>query len=118
MKSLLIAVVLTGAALTNSALAYSPKEQTNSAPAPRPILASVVKPTNLPLQFAGGLINIEFSLDQDGQPRDIKVLSVKDRALKERIVEAFRQWRFETGARDAASEQKRYVLPLEVRPEV
>ncbi len=118
MKSILVATALLGVSLTGSAFAYSPKESASPAtsPAPRPIPASVVKPTGLPLGFSRAVINIEFTLDQTGQPHEIKVLSVEDPVLKRHLVEAFRQWRFETGARDADA-QKRYILPLELRAE-
>lgn len=116
MKSLLLAAALSSAALTGSALAYSPKDA--AAPTPRLVPSSVVKPTGLPLNFAGATINIEFSLDAGGQPQNIKVLWVDDAVLKRRLVEAFRQWRFDTGANAKAAGDKRFILPVELRPEV
>jgi hypothetical protein len=119
MKSLLLAAALTGVFLPGTALAHYPNSSGSpvTAPAPRPIPASIVKPTGLPLHFTRALINIEFTLDPAGQPRDIKVLAVSDPVLRQRVVEAFRQWRFETGAGDAAAGAKRFVLPIELRAE-
>ena len=118
-KSLLLAAALAGVALTGNALAYSPKDSagTDATPVPRVIPSSVVNPTGLPRSFAGLLVNIEFTLDQDGKPQDIKVLRVDDTVLKRQLVAAFRLWRFEPGVVDANASQKRFILPLEIRPE-
>jgi outer membrane biosynthesis protein TonB len=113
-KSLLIAA-LAGVALTVNAFAYTPQD--SAASMPRPIASSVVKPTRLPHTFSGGVVNVEFSLDQAGQPRDIKVLQVSDPVLKARLVAAFSQWRFEKGA-TGENAPKRFILPIEVRLDV
>jgi len=119
MKSFLIAAALTSLTLPGSVFAHTLNESTQraTAPAPRPIPATVVKPTGLPLDFSVALINVEFTLDQAGKPSGIKVLSLIDPVLKRQLVAAFRQWRFEPGARDPASTQKRFVLPIELRAE-
>jgi hypothetical protein len=116
-KSLLLAA-LTGVALTGTAFAYSPKDAAKpAAPAPRIIVASVVQPTGLPRGFSGETINVEFSLDQKGRPRDIQVLWVGDAVLKKQLVDAFRQWRFEAGATTPDAAPRRYILPIQVNPE-
>jgi TonB family protein len=111
-KSLLFAA-LTGVAVTASAFAF-PANDTAKMPAPRPIESSVVKLTGLPREFTGAVVNVEFTLDPSGQPRDIKVLRVNDAVLKRQVVAAFSQWRFTA---DAVTGTKRFVLPLEIRPE-
>ena len=114
-KSLLIAA-LAGVALSVNAFAYTPSDSSAST-APRPIASTVVKPTGLPRSFAGGIVNVEFSLNQAGQPRDIKVLQVSDPVLKRRLVAAISQWRFEKSAGDDSA-SKRFILPLEVHLDV
>lgn len=118
-KSLLLAA-LTGVALTGTAFAFPTTDAATPAklPAPRPIASSVVQPTKLPREFAGTLVNIEFSLDQSGQPQNIKLLSVSDPVLKRQVVQAFSQWRFSPGASDATASAKRFILPLEIQPDV
>ncbi len=118
-KSLLLAA-LTGVALTVNAAAYSLKDSAKAAatPAPRVVASSVVPLTNLPRTFTGAVVNVEFSLDQAGQPRDIQVLWVSDPVLRKQVVSAFRQWRFETGATDATAGAKRFILPIQINPEV
>jgi hypothetical protein len=118
-KFLLLVAALAGVALTGSTFAYSPKTSANPAAttAPRLISSSVVKPIGLPQYFAGALLNVEFSLDQTGQPHHIKVLHVSDPMLKRQIVAAFSQWRFETRVGDPAAGVKRFILPIELSPE-
>jgi TonB family protein len=116
-KSLLFAA-LTGMAVTVTALAFPTNDSASAekTPAPRVVASSVVHPTGLPREFVGALVNIEFSLDASGQPRDIKVLRVTDPVLKRQVVQAFSQWRFTPGAGETAA--KRFILPLELVPEV
>ena len=119
-KSLLLAASLAAAAFTSSAFASSSNDQDNAASAiqPRPVASSIVKPTGLPMQFAGAVVNVEFALDQTGQPRDIKVLSVNDTVLKRQLVAAFQQWRFAPGMNAPATSSKRFILPIQLDPEV
>ena len=118
-NSLLLAAALAGAALAGNAFAYSPKDPASPAttPVPRVIPSSVVRPTGLPLSFAGSVINVEFSLDQAGQPHDVKVLDVDDPVLTRQLVSAFRQWRFAQDASAPSASPKRYILPISLRPE-
>ena len=115
MKSLLLAAALAGAAVSSTAFAYTPKSTPAAAPAPRVVPSSVVRPTGLPQSFADQVVNIEFSLDPAGQPHNIKVLWVDDPVLKKQLVTAFRQWRFESPAPEAAPAEKRFILPLQLR---
>lgn len=118
-KSLLLAA-LAAIALNASAFAASaPECAACASPAkPRPVAASIVKPSGLPADFAGAVINVEFSLDQAGHPRDIQVLRVNNKVLKQQLVTAFSQWRFEPGVMDVATSSKRFILPVELKPEV
>jgi hypothetical protein len=119
MKSPLLTATIATLALASSAFAFSPAETKTEVTkcSPRVVPASVVNPTNLPQAFAGATINIEFSLDASGQPRDVRVPNVEDRQLKQQLVQAFKQWRFEGVSSDAVANGKRYVLPVELRPE-
>lgn len=110
---------LAGVALIGNVLAFSPNDPVSSAatPVPRVITSSVVKPTELPRYFLGAVINVEFSLDQTGQPYDIRVLHVGDPVLTQRLLTAFSQWRFEPGESGPMANRKRFLLPIELRPE-
>ena len=116
-KSLLLAASL-AAAFTSSAFASSPNSHDNAAssPQPRPVASSVVKPTGLPMEFAGAVVNVEFALDQNGLPQNVKVLDVNDAVLKRQLVAAVRQWRFEPGVDAATAIAKRFILPIHLAP--
>ena len=115
-KSLLLvtalAVGLTGTAFANTTRVSAPQVPASA----RLIPSKVVNPTDLPRTFSRSTVNIEFSLDETGQPRDIKVLTTSDEALKRQVVSAFSQWKFDTAGRDLGSTSKRFVLPLEIVP--
>jgi outer membrane biosynthesis protein TonB len=120
-KSTSLLAALAAVVLTGSAFAYSPTDSASQAAAvsgAKLVPTKVVSPTRLPRTFTRSVVNIEFSLDQSGQPRDIKVLSTSDRALKEQIVQAFSQWKFETASTELIAGAKRFILPLEIVPEV
>lgn len=117
-KSLLLAASLAAAAFTSSAFASSNAQDASaSVSQPRPVASSIVKPTGLPREFTGAIVDVEFALDQTGQPRDIKVLRVDNAVLKRQLVAAFQQWRFEAGM-NAPANSKRFILPILLAPEV
>lgn len=119
MKTTLLAAVA-AVVLSSSAFAYTVKDSTQQHTAAVANLApaNVVNPTDLPLNFARQVVNIEFSVDAAGQPQDIKILSNVDRAAKQRILKAFKQWKFQSTATGNADAAKRYILPLEIVPTV
>ena len=117
-KSFLLAA-LAGVAFSVNAFAYSPKDSASPAAGskPRPIVTSVVKPTGLPRSFMGSVVQVEFTLDQAGQPHDIKVLRISDPILTRQLVAAFSQWRFEQSSSSDVT-PKRFVIPIELKLDV
>jgi len=116
MKSILLAAALTGVSLASTAFAYSPKDSPVNGAMPRVVPSSVVRPSGLPLSVAGETVMIEFSLDQVGMPRSIRI-HTSDDLLKRQLLQAFSQWRFEPGA-NGTDAKKRYILPLQLNKEV
>ncbi len=116
MKNLLLAAALVGASLP--VFAYTPKSATTpaAAPAPRPIPSSIVKP-GIPPGVSSTLVEVEFSLDQSGKPQNIRVPSVRDPIFKHYLVEAFRQWRFDSSTVEGSTTGKRFILPIEIQAE-
>jgi hypothetical protein len=112
MKSLIAAaLVLT---VTGSAFAAPSAGPTSANVAmPRIVPSSVVRPTSLPSNFSGALIRVEFSLNQFGEPRDIRVLTNTTTEVRHQLLKAFSQWRFESD-RFSRDEQRRYVLPVQL----
>ena len=111
MKQLILVLVAT-ATLAVSASAFTPRNSALNEAAPLKLVPrKVVNPTKLPLSFRGDVINVEFSLDAEGRPRNIQVTSPVEWAVRERIVKALSQWEFDPAA---AADRTRFVLPLEV----
>src|SRR4051812_24836814 len=111
MKTSSILTALAALVLTGTTFAYTPS-QTALVHTTKLVPTKVVTPTNLPRSFIRDTVHIEFSIDQAGRPCDIKVLSNTDKAVKDQVVAAFSQWRFETS--EATDATKRFVLPLEI----
>lgn len=109
-KSLALVSTLAALVLSSSAFAFTPSHS-----AAKLVPAKIVNPTDLPRTFTRTVVNVEFTLDANGQPKDVLV-ATNDRNAKEQIEKAFKQWRFETPARDTLA--KRFVLPLEIVPSV
>lgn len=118
MKNLLLTALALAAA--GSAFAHSTPDNRQLSPTSLPRIAptSVVPPTQLPSEFAGALIHIEFALDDQGQPRDVRIRSVVTPAVKRQLMKAFAQWRFEGAVPPAAGGPQRYLLPLQLNAEV
>ena len=108
--------VATAAFAASPAPAATPAIATAALPAPTPMV--VVEPTNLPRGFAGGIVYVEFSLDENGRPRNIRLPWNYESDLKREVVKAFKQWQFAPGQGDAATPAKRFLLPLEVKPQL
>ena len=112
MKNLILAALAT-LAVSSSALAYNPKEATVP---PAGTLATlvpleIVNPQRLPRTFGRQTFTLEFTLDAAGRPQQIELLSKTDRATREVVLNAFKQWKFDARAMTVG---QRYVLPLEV----
>jgi len=115
-KLLRITAALAGALSASAASATTPFGPA-PAEAPRPKPLVVVDPINLPRTFKGATIDVEFSLDGDGRPRDVRLSSANGATVKEQVLKAFSGWRFSPVDRPLAGRSKRFVLPLEVRPQ-
>ena len=118
MKSTLLIAALAGVSLASPVLAVTapPPVSSASATASQPKPSVVVAPANLPRVFAGTTIEVEFTLDPDGHPQNIRVLSVFDARVKREVVKAFSQWQFETAGAASPAQGRRYVLPIGIAP--
>lgn len=116
--SLFLTAALATLLFSTSALAYSPKDsqQQVKGPISTLVLSKVVSPSDLPSSFTRQVVQIEFSIDQAGQPQGIKILTKADTAAKEQIVKAFKQWKFELTTSEADRSGTRFILPLEIVP--
>lgn len=119
MKTLLIAAALTGVSFATSAFAVTNglTLRVDARPSGDLKPAVIVQPTNLPRAFKGGIVTVEFSLDQAGRPREIQFPSAVEAQLAERVLQAFSQWQFDPSAAGELPAGKRFVLPIEIRPQ-
>jgi hypothetical protein len=118
MKNFLILSSALALVSTGSAFASTDTKAVAPAVVTTVVPSKVVKPTHLPRTFTRSVVDVEFSLDAAGQPRDIRLPSVSDKVLKKAITEAFAQWKFSSAVRQEKGENTRFILPLELIPEV
>lgn len=124
-KSLLLVAAFAGVFVTGSAFAGHDAADVKAASGQSIHLtpAKVVSPTGLPSAYENATVKVEFSVDPEGQPQEIRLDSVdvrspNERVLKRQLVEAFRQWRFDGDVNAASTTGQRFILPLKLRPEV
>ena len=115
MKPAQLAIALAGVCFATSALAV-PSSAPVRPQAPQPVPVSIVTPTNLPRNLAGATINVEFKLDANGRPRDVRLPSVYDPQAARQLTQAISQWQFSPAPLDKNAQQTRFVLPLEIKP--
>ncbi|QYM78706.1 hypothetical protein K0B96_15600 [Horticoccus luteus] len=115
-KSSLLSAALAGVFVSASAFANpaTPAARQDARGPLHVTPAKVVPPTGLPLACADSTVKVEFSLDQAGQPQNIRVQAVHDPIVKRQLVSAFREWRFKGDVRKAHDSGRRFVMPLKL----
>ena len=113
---LILGAALAAGLFSTSAFAYV-EQPTPWPQAPRadvPVVAKVVKPTNLPLSSEGMTVDVSFTVDKDGQPRDIRLVSINDSALEKKLIPALSQWRFTPVQKNGVPVSTRVIMPLKL----
>lgn len=82
-----------------------------------PHAVKIVQPTDLPRHFTGRTIELEFTVNPQGRPVDIEVLTRVDRAIQRSVVTALAQWRFAPAYEDGMAVRQRVVMPLDLTVE-
>lgn len=114
MKTTRLFAAFAGVSLITSTFAV-PAPTPASADATAPLPTVIVNPTRLPLGFRGGTVDVDFKLDVNGKPYDIRVRSAHDAELARQIKTAFSQWTFTPVPDRMRAQEKRFVLPLEIK---
>ncbi|MBI2497249.1 MAG: TonB family protein [Opitutae bacterium] len=115
-KHIVLATALLGL-LSTTAFAATPaahRQATASLQLDYPAPAKVVSPTNLPRTFEGATVVVSLTIDESGQPHDVKVVSAKDRLLTKSLVSAVSQWRFTPARKNGTPVATKVLLPLEL----
>ena len=78
-----------------------------------PVPISVVSP-QVDFATAGESVEVEFTVSTAGKPSNISVLSSKDFALSDAVVNAVKQWQFKPAQKDGAPVATKVILPVRV----
>lgn len=108
---LILATALVGGLLSTASAATRVAPADYAAPMP----AKVVAPTELPRSHIGAIVMLRLNVDAAGQPSNIRVLSERDPALRQRLVEAVSQWRFSPARENGVAVGATIELPLELQ---
>ena len=101
--------------LTSAALAFPNPNRSNIEsenwlpPQPKEIVAPEIDD-----HHAGRVVKVRLTVDANGQPQDVRVVSFDDRVIAKEIVKAVSQWTFDPATRDGIAVESRVVLPLQV----
>ena len=79
---------------------------------PKPVV--VVPPDDVPRRFANTTIRVGLTIDANGCPSDIRVISPDSAYLEKSVVAAVNQWRFTPMMKDGAPVAQKVVLPLTI----
>ncbi len=78
-----------------------------------PVPTVVVAPSVGP-EFNGATVQVEFVVDEKGQPAGLSVASQTDVALASAVTDAIKQWRFKPAERNGAPVATKVVLPVRI----
>jgi TonB family protein len=99
------------AALASALLSTSAFASTQSIPQ----VGKIVNPEGLSRQHLGSTVRLNFTVDTNGHPQDVAVVSTADRRLTESVVHAVSQWRFTPATQNGMPVSKRVTMPLEIQ---
>ena len=74
----------------------------------------MVGPEDLPRRFLDVTVKVSFTVDEKGQPRDIKLVTPTDRDLARSLLPAIAQWRFTPAFVNGEPVSKRVVMPVKI----
>lgn len=78
-----------------------------------PVPVTVVAPTVAP-QFAGSVVQLEFTVDVSGKPAGFSVKSSPDATLAAVVTDAVKQWRFQPAVVDGKPVATKVSLPVKI----
>jgi len=113
-----VAKILLGAAVACSLLSVSSFAYTASKHADAlsalPVVSTVVNPTGLPPSAEGATVMVRMTLDKEGQPHHVRIVSRGDAHLADRLVPVIRQWRFTPAQRNGEPVAVEVLLPVQL----
>ena len=113
----ILVILLSVGLLQFAAFAATPEEQAYLESCRKdpgvPVPLAVVSPT-VGAEFNGGLVQLEFVVDEKGRPAAFSVKSATDDTLARVVLDAVRQWRFLPAEVDGKPVAAKVALPVKV----
>jgi outer membrane biosynthesis protein TonB len=113
-SSKFLTVVLLAVATAATSFALGTKVESWPAGAQRPVALHVVAPTELPRAAIDSVVQVVMTIDAEGVPHDISVVSRTDSHVSSSVVRAVSQWRFSPMYQDGHARTARVILPLKL----
>ncbi|AOS44702.1 Gram-negative bacterial tonB protein [Lacunisphaera limnophila] len=117
-KKILLAATVTAGLLAPAAVSHAgvivSEIATDSTAFSAPAPTKVVSPTDVPRRYQNAIIRLSLTVDAQGRPHNIAVLSDRDQKLTQCLRSAVSQWEFTPAIKDGRAVAVDVVLPLQV----
>lgn len=113
----LAVLISMGALLPLAASAKTPEEayldSASKAPG-TPVPVAVVSPRNVSSDYVGTQVEVSFTVDTQGTPTNLAVVSSPDAMIAKVIVDAVKKWRFTPAQKNGTAVATKVVLPVRI----
>lgn len=113
----LAVLISLGALLPLAASAKTPEEayMESASKAPGvPVPVAVVTPRIVSSEYVGAKVEVAFTVDAQGTPTNLAVVSSPDAMLAKVIVDAVKKWRFTPVLKNGTAVATKVVLPIRI----
>ncbi|MES1167601.1 MAG: TonB family protein [Oleiharenicola lentus] len=113
-----LAIALLGGLLSASALSASvvtdPSSQAGRAGYAAPAPSRIVRPTGIPRRYEGETVRLSLTIDEQGRPHKISLLTERDPRLIRQLLPAVARWKFTPAMQNGRPVAADVVLPLQL----
>ena len=113
-KNLLLAAALAGGVLSSSAFAYEKSATNEVAQLAAPVVTKVVNPAGIARRHDGVTVRVTLTVDENGKPSDIRLVTNNDRNLKDTLIPAVAQWEFAPARLNGKAIPAKVELPIQL----
>ena len=111
---LILAAALAGGVLSASAFAYEKSAANEVAQLAAPVVTKVVHPAGIARRFEGATVRVSLTVDENGKPSDIRLVTNNDRNLKDTLIPAVAQWEFAPARLNGKAVTSKVELPIQL----
>lgn len=79
-----------------------------------PVPVAVVSPSDIDTKYSGAKVELAFTVDAMGTPRDFSVVSSPDDALAKAVTDAVSKWRFTPALKNGTAVATKVLLPIRI----